>query len=410
MMHRRVRSLLNYASGDGGLLLSQLLLFMWVLRVHSPESFGAFVIAQMTIMWLQTLTSLGMNVTAPYDLARFPTQQHALIGQMIRLRLLVAAGVMLGLLLVASWMQPLLKWSLVAASPLLMTNALQLDFACVGTNSSRLFRWFRWATVLLTTPLVGLICILADHPAWMFVGRCVGALPALWWQWRGIGLKSHHLLVKTAIPWRAMLRRSLSSTSGQFFVAGIQYIDVYLLGLLSTAGLEELGEYRVANRLIQVGTIPLLAGVYTWAAELAKAYADRRAAEAIRLERYYKWLMWALGLAGSLCIVVAAGPVLEWVAGRPLSLVDGVIPWMACVYMAMAWQNAYTSQLPFIGLTRAYLIVNAAGLAAAVLFCAILIPLWQCSGAAVAIACAYLVMGGVGRWLHAGYRAYESRS
>jgi len=394
----RLRGFVNYVMGDAAVVAAGLLLFMWLFRVCTPEAFGAFALAQAVVMWLQPLVGLAMNMTAPLDLTQFAAERNRLMGQLVRARVAVALVASGAVVLVALFCQPLLKWTLIAATPLLVTAALQLDFACTGPREAKVYRHAYWIISLSAVPLTTLVCTLQLHPATIFLAQLVAALAGIAWQWRALGFRLRHLIAPAVMSWRRLAKNSLYGTMAQFAQSGYHTVDLLLLGWLGVANLAQLGEYRLGNRLILIGAMPLIAGLRVISGDLATAYHQRQLDQIDRLERLCRRMQLGLGAVGALLIVLASPHLLGWIAGRPLPLFSSLAPWIATAFFGMAWQNPYMATLPYIGLNRLYLVLHLLRLAIAILLCILLIPLYQILGAAAAIACASLLLVPIGWW------------
>jgi O-antigen/teichoic acid export membrane protein len=397
LLRSRFIAWLNYSSGDLILVVAGLFLFIWMIQVRSPDAFGVYALAQATISWLHPLVQMGTTATAPYYRSKYPDQWPELAGQMTRLRCMVTLAACVALVCIALFLPPLIKWTLISATSLLLAYGLQPDGLCFAVDASALIRRSRLISGLLPMPLVGWLYYLQIHPAWVFLPQAASALLAAAYQWHSLKLPYRRLWSKAPISTLTMARDAAKTTLAQFCVAGYSAVDLLLLGWIGSLSLEALGEYRIATRLIQIGMIPILGAMFAASSPMAMAYAQRNIQLIDRLERLYKWAMWTVGLAGGLLILFIAPSALAWIADKPLPLVAQLAPWLGLVYFALALQNPYTTLFPFIGLQKDYLIINSIGLAAALLYGLICIPLFQATGAALSIAGAYFTMWLIGR-------------
>lgn len=185
-----------------------------------------------------------------------------------------------------------------------------------------------------------------------------------------------------ADEWRYLAREAIpvaiASTIGSFFYRSA----IIMLSLLATA--EETGYFSASFRIVEA--ILMVPGLLTAAAFpiVARAAHDDHERLSYSLQRLFDMAL-ILGAWTALCVVLGAGPAIDFVGGsefgpaEPVLRVQGIA--LASSYLVTVWATGLWALRD----QRALAWANAVGVATAVLLTASLIPSYGALGAAVAM-------------------------
>ncbi len=299
--------------------LLPLLLLPYLLRVLTPEGYGAVMLAQSLVGYGAILVDFGFNFTAARDIAAHRQDPAAVLRiywttVVAKLALFFLASVALALvvLLVPGFR---LRWELFAVSGLLLVGNLAFpvwylqgmsrlkDVALVQALAKMIVAVLVVAAVRSASDLVTAAAILASP-------QLLGAVGA-WLLGRAL------MPAGTYRPGLAEVRAALADSRHMF--ASIASTTLYLhtntlvLGLV--AGEREVGFYSLATRLastLQSLVQPVVQAAFPRAGGL---FASDPVAAWARVRNAAKWILPAVAV-GSLLLAAVADPLVLLVGGR----------------------------------------------------------------------------------------------
>jgi O-antigen/teichoic acid export membrane protein len=351
------------------------------------DDFGRYVTVLSLIAIVGLISDAGLTVVGVREFAvRDAAGRGRLVRNLVGLRALIAAiGVAgaSGFALLAGYSAAMVAGTALAGIGLVLTVIqqaytvpLQVDLRLGLVTVLDLAR--QALTVLAIVALVmvgaGLVEFLALS---LPVGFAVLAATALTLRRRSIVRPSFD-----RDEWRYLTREALpvaiASTIGSFF----SRVAIIMMSLIATA--EETGYFSASFRIIEA--LIVVPGLVTASAFpiVARAARDDRARLAYSLQRLFD-IGVILGAWTALCVVLGAGPAMDFVGGsqfepaEPVLRVQGIA--LASSFLVAVWATGLWA----LREQRALAWANLVGVGAAAALTGALIPEWGALGAAIAM-------------------------
>ncbi|GEM45265.1 lipopolysaccharide biosynthesis protein [Deinococcus cellulosilyticus] len=400
-----LKTAFNFLLGSGINYLVSFLVLTLLLRYSSQQEYGHFAIAQSVVFWLMPVVQMAMNITAVAQLNR-SSQDVDVVQQVIVLRMGALFFVLI-LMGAFGWMlqpqQQVLMW---AFFPLLLANALQLDYYAIARQKAGLLARSQVLYALLYG--IGVVVVVTWHlPLWWIpLINGLSMLCAVVWQWHGflpqmVGQWNMNLMPGVL---KVLLGQSALNTFANFIQLGYYTIDLLLLDRLGPhiAGLT--GQYAATSRLTQVAVMPIVAILNTLMPRIVQAYHDGDSQKRHRLFRAYLVASWGVGLVGALGLFFLGTPVLAWISDKEVQHAAQVFPVFAVLYLFIGLHSPFSSVLAFMGQEKAYLLCNALAFVVNAAACMLLIPRYGAVGAALSILLGILTLTLVSMWIYFRHR------
>ncbi len=390
--------LAHYVSGDLASAGANLLIISVILHRLPAEVFGHYAIAQAITAVLISVVMAAMTLVATPRIAAHPECTWKLIQSVLRVRFVLVGAATLAMVLMAILRPGQLGSTLLASIPVIMLQGLNLDFALVGLGRAR---WLAASRLLTggTFLTLAIVCIGPETPAWQIpILGTAGLTMGLFVQILGLRLlPDQHASI---IPTKGLWRNLTPPTAAHLAQMASYNLDVIVLGMFASIPASSIGDYGAVSKLMQFGTMPLVAVLFAGGPGLAQAAAKRDPAAFASSERHLRLGFRCIGLVGGI-LLAGLGPwALEHLSGRAMPAAWTVAPWFGLGYALIGFHSGWTATLPFIGDHSGYLWVNLIAIATVMLGLSLLVPLLPTlglHGAAIAVVSGLVALAIAGR-------------
>ncbi len=351
--------------------LVPLLLLPYLLRVLSPQGYGAVVFAQSLIGYGVILTEFGFNLTAARDISVARGDPGAIARvywttTAAKLGLLLVSGCLLG---VVAALVPAFRseWPLVAASGLLLAGNVALpQWYFQGEERLRDIAIVQAVSKCLVSASA---VLLVRSPRDTFAAALILSSPQLIGAGVAVCLRKRIAPAQFYLPTLEDLAGALRRSAHLFLaiVSTTLYLDTNTLILGLVCGHREVALYSVANRLVsatRMVSIPITQAVFPRASYL---FATQREQAWELMRRLARLLFPVVGLA-CLALALFAPPIVKIVGGASYADAAWVVRIMAPVPLFVVTATLLSQTIMVnIGLAkplaRIYLTVGAVNLA-----------------------------------------------
>lgn len=362
----------------------------WVARYLGPDQFGQFSVVLSFIAFFQAAAALGLDSLAVRDIARSPAAAPAVLGSVLRLRIL--AGILFWVLAVSAiaiWdpsaTQTILMVAIVGAVPVFQAaDAVDLWFQSQSQSRRTVQAKF---VALMVGSGVKVALILLEAPLVWFAGAFL-----LDFVLASAALAIAYRAYPTRACWTfdAGVAKRLLRESWPFLVSAvaiIAYMRIDQIMLMALRGSRETGIYASALPLSQIWyLLPT-----TLAISLAPLVARRKLESRQAYETALVWVFRAFGII-SLTVATAtclAAPLLvPLVYGPAFSDAIPVLQIHVFANLFVALGVAQTLWITNEGVGHVLLTQTMLGAVVSICLNFILIPRFGAIGAAVAAVCA----------------------
>lgn len=383
MTLRVARNAAALAVARGGTMLLKLGVAAHLTRVLAPEGFGVLGYGLALVSFFGLLGSLGLDVLGTRQAARQQGSVGALTGEIVGLRLALssAAFALYGLTLAVAPMDGSVRTVLLVQGVIMVFQSLDVEWLYRGIE--RMGPVAVRNVVADALQLAGVLLFVRSpehllRAALITTGAAAIVTAGMWASYRrDFGVLRLRL---DLAAWRKLLRPALPLATSALMITVYYSSGRLFLGWLR--GVDEVGQYEAAYRLMGVVLAPSQILYQAFFPSLAQAFGDVGAMRA--RGQAFAEVMVAVGLPLAALVAVSAAPLIVWFAGtdyaasaRPLMIL--------MVTAAVTYVNIVLGQsLLGWNADRPYLEAVALGAVLNVALNVALIPTYGATGAALA--------------------------
>jgi O-antigen/teichoic acid export membrane protein len=368
-----------------------------LLRYLGVEDFGRYATVMAIIAIVGGLSDAGLTAVGTRELARrAPGKPRAeLLGHLVGMRMvLTPLGVILGVgfAALAGYEDELVVGTLLAGTGLVLLNtqATLLGLLPVELRNARLTA-AETVRTLVTTVVIAVLVVAGASLVTFFAGQIVVGvvLLALTPLLLGRGWRTRPRF--DIEVWRAVLGKAVGVAVA--YTLGLVYFRLLLIMLSLVAVEREVGLFGTSLRIYEllVGIPVLVLGV---ALPVLSAAASQRERLNYQLRRVSEGAL-LLATLTAIATGLAAEPVVTLLGGEEYRAAAPVLQVHIAGFVPMFLANVCATTLVATDRQRTLIMVNAVGLACLVAIGAVLVPLYDATGAAAAAAIGELILASV---------------
>jgi O-antigen/teichoic acid export membrane protein len=372
LLHRFV----GYLSGDSLTYLLGFVIYAWLVRVLTNQSFGYLGVSTSIYQIFMMIVALGIDLVGPRLIADHPEHARSIIRSIELVRVKLAILFCLpAMMAMAVWYcragRTELAVIILASFSMVLARAFDISYVAVAFSCPGLLaksRIFGMAVYLLALVLGK--SLLAQH---------IWTIPVLNAIAVTIGRMDLKRRMDVRLPKPAITERYLTSELrilsrggitgvGQLLLLALQSGDVIILGRYISP--DVVGQYAIVSRLYLFGTAVLTSALVASLPDIVKAV--HCFAELKNSVRKLVVISSAVGVLGAVAFATLGPRLIEIFAHRKLDKIALFTPVFSLAFVSLAVVNPFLSLLPSIHREREYLIgiaFSAAAVFAVDLYC-----------------------------------------